>query len=884
MTVERIGPYRVEHRLGGGGMGLVYSAWDERLERRVALKQLRPERGDDPARRQQLRREARMSARLDHPAIVQVYDLLESADGDWIVMQYVAGPTLAQRLREHGRLSSPQVIAIGRDVLGALEHAHRRGMLHRDLKTENVMLAPDGRAMVLDFGLAKLVDPPPGLASAHTGAIVGTYRSMSPEQANGFALDARSDLFSLGVLLYEIATGRSPFHGESPVDTMSRVCTLQQPPAHEVEPAVSATLSAFIDSLLEKEPARRPASAGEALSRLEAAAGGWTPPTAPVEEPTLDALGRPARPVRPAALPAASPEVTSSSYRPLWRVPAALAGIALLAIAGGVLWTTTRARAPKAPIYVVAARTELGADAVDAAEQPRLAAATLDAAVLRSLAALAGVIAVPGGAPEKGAPPPTAKRLATLHAADEVLTSSLDCAARRCVAALRRLRGSDGQLVSVQSFEVPVDDLHLLATAADTYVRACYAGFPIRGGTAPVRVRGEDYLRFLRLQRQWEEKQPPDVMPLIGELTAIRNGSPLFVDAYLLEARLWGRRFFNTRDAADLDHAIALLQQAKALAPNDPEPVAALFRVALPARRLDEAAAAASELERLVPGDARGVYRRAMLAESRGDGRRGLAMMREAVDRHPSADLTIDLANMEIRQGEVTAARATLEGLLRRLPDHFAAERLLAQVELESGSPARAAELYGDLVRRHRGFAELSNLGVAQLLLGRPGAAATSFEEAAAMAPKSAPAALNLADARQLAGERAAARALYEHVLELVAEDPAPDFWQTLSVRAQALAHLGRARDAAAAIERAKAQAPDNPQLAYEAALVHALSGEDAAAVASADRALAGGFDRRWFAFPWFDGLRRDPRFAAELAAPAASPSPSTTASPSAGR
>jgi len=873
MTVERIGPYRVERRLGGGGMGLVYSAWDERLERRVALKQLRPERGADAERRQQLRREARMSARLDHPAIVQVYDLLETAEGDWIVMQYVAGTTLAQRLREQGRLPPPQVIAVGREVLGALEHAHRRGMLHRDLKTENVMLAPDGRAMVLDFGLAKLVDPPPGLASAHTGAIVGTYRSMSPEQANGFALDARSDLFSLGVLLYETATGSSPFQGESPVDTMSRVCTLQQPPAHEVESAVPPALSAFVDALLEKDPSRRPANAGDALARLEAA-GGWTPPTGPLEEPTLDALGHPVRPARHVALPVASPEVTSSSYRPLWRVPAAFGGIALLAVAGAAIWTATRARAPEPPLYVVAARTELGTDAGEAAEQPRLAAAALDAAVLRSLAALAGVIAVPAGAPEKGAPPPTARRLATLHAADEVLTTSLDCAARRCVAALRRVRGSDGQLISVQSFEVPVDDLHLLSTAADTYVRACYPGFAVHGGGGPVQVRAEDYVRFLRLQRQWEEKRPPDLAPLIEELDAIRGGSPLFVDAYLLEARLWSRRFFDSRDAADLDHAIALLDQAKALAPSDPEPLASLFRVALGAGRLDQAAAAADELDRLVPGDARGLFRRSMLAEGRGEGARAIALLREAVDRHPSAELTIELANLQLRQGDATAARAELEDLLRRLPGHYPAEKLLAMAELESGSAARAAELYSALLRRHRGFGELSNLGVAQLLLGDYHAAAASFAEAAAQAPKSAAAALNLADARQLAGERDAAKALYEQVLQLVAADPAPDFWQTLSVRAQALAHLGRAPDAAAAIERAKAQAPDNPQLAYEAALVHALDGDDASALASTDRALGGGFDRRWFAFPWFDRLRRDPRFTAMLAAPRPTPTP----------
>ena len=871
---ERIGPYRVERPLGSGGMGHVFAAWDERLERRVALKQLRPERADDSGRRQQLRREARMAAKLDHPAIVQVYDLLTTDDGDWIVMQHVDGPTIAERIRERGALPPPQVVAVARDVLAALDHAHRRGMLHRDLKAENVMLAPEsvseGRAKVLDFGLAKLVDAPPAVGASRTAGIVGTYRAMSPEQANGYPLDARSDLFSLGVLLYEAATGRSPFQAAEPVQTMTRVCTHQQAPAAEIDPRVPAALSDFVDTLLEKDPARRPASAAAALDRLEStvstaagAAAAATPPPPSGEEPTLDERGP--RPTRVSAATPPEPAATSShSYRPVWGVPV-LAGVVLLAVVAALAWTS-RARSPRAPLYVVAARTELGAGAADAAEPVRLAAAALDAAVLRSLGSLAGVIAVPAGAPEKGAPPPTARRLAQLHAADEVLTSSLDCAARRCVAALRRLRGADGQLVEVQSFEVPLDDLHLLSTAADTYVRACYAGFDLRSGAAAVKVNGDDYARFLRLQRQWEEQRPPDLAPLLDELAKIRAGSPLFVDAYLLEARLWNRRFFDSRDAADLDRAIALLDQAKALAPDDPEPLAVLFKMALGADRLDDAAAAADKLDRLVPGDARGLFRRAMLAEGRGEGGRALVLLQDAVDRHPSAELSIELANLQLRQGETTAARATLEDLLRRLPGHYAGEKLLAQVELESGSAARAAELYGHLLRRHRGFAELSNLGVAQLLLGDSRAAAASFAEAAEMAPKSAPAALNLADARQLAGESAPAKALYERVLELVAEDPAPDFWQTLSVQAQALAHLGRSPEAATAIRRATAQAPDNPQLAYEAALVHALNGDDASALSSAEQALGGGFDRRWFAFPWFDGLRRDPRFAAMLA------------------
>jgi serine/threonine-protein kinase len=864
MAPGHIGPYRIERTLGRGGMGVVYAAWDERLRRRVALKQLLPE-AVDSRHRERFRREAQAIARLDHAAIVQIYDFLETPDGDWIVMQYVDGPSLAERLRR-GPLPPAEVAAVARDVAGALAAAHEQGLLHRDLKTENVVLPPGGGAKVLDFGLAKLFvrdDPGDAETAGLTAGIAGTYRAMSPEQANGLALDPRTDLFSLGTLLYEAATTVSPFQAATPVATMTRVCTHQQAPAHEIEPAVPAPLAELIDGLLEKDPARRPASAAAFLRRLDSVS---TPGA-------LSAAAAAAYP--PEAATALSTDlpptlgVSPSGGRPLRRLFIA-AGLALGALAATALLLRSSLPA-REPLYVVVPRPVLGTGAAPANDgdngPERLAAAALHATLLRSLASLDGIVVLAADPTEENAAP---QRLAQVHAADEVLTSSLDCAASRCLATLRRQRGADGRLLDVQSFEASADDVRLLATAADTYLKAGYPGFASRRGIRSLSVRTEDYTRFLQAQRRWDKERPADLAPLLAELAAVRAGSPLFVDAYLLEARLASRRFFETREAVDLDRSLALIDQARSLAPGDALPLAVLFKVAVDAGRLDRAEAAAAELERLVPGDVGALHRRAVLAEARNQGPRALALLRQAVDRRPAADYLMDLANMELRQGETAAARKTLAGLLRRLPAHLGGEKLLAQVELESGSPARAAALYTDLLRRRRGFAELSNLGLARLLLHDWDGAAASLAEASAQAPKSAPAALNLADALTLAGRRREAAALYARVLDLVAQDPVSGFWQTLSVKAQALAHLGRAAEAAAAIQQATAAAPGNPQLAYEAALVYALIGDRASAQASAARAVSGGFDRRWFAFPWFDSLRQTPDWNRLLTAPPA--------------
>ncbi len=265
---ERVGPYRIESKLGSGGMGAVYRAWDERLERWVAIKHILPDVAEDPKVRQRLRREARAVASLNHPAIVQIYDIVEMEEGDWIVMELVEGKSL-RRLVKEGDLHWAPAAHIAHTVAQGLHEAHVKGLVHRDLKTENVMVTATGAAKILDFGLAKrLVQGPQDTALSVQGAILGTGRAMSPEQAKGDPVDHRSDLFSLGILLYESVTGKAPFLGQSIVHTLAQVCTERQKPAYELNPEIPQELSELIDRLLEKHPDRRPQDAVEVAQAL----------------------------------------------------------------------------------------------------------------------------------------------------------------------------------------------------------------------------------------------------------------------------------------------------------------------------------------------------------------------------------------------------------------------------------------------------------------------------------------------------------------------------------------------------------------------------------------------------------------------------------------
>jgi len=256
-------------------MGTVWRAWDERLKRRVAVKQLRPELIASEGQ-ERLLREAQAAARLNHSAVVHVYDLVEQEETFWVVMELVEGKTLRRLIEEQGPLPVPQTVQLGREIAEGLSEAHSQGILHRDLKVSNVMVTPLGHAKILDFGLAKELFGKEGDEQEETisspEAILGTLYAMSPEQVHGYPLDERSDLFSLGSLLYEVLTGEAPFRGETPAATLGRVLSFRPPPLPEVRVEVSWELSLLIEKLLEKDPKRRPANARTVVESLAALA------------------------------------------------------------------------------------------------------------------------------------------------------------------------------------------------------------------------------------------------------------------------------------------------------------------------------------------------------------------------------------------------------------------------------------------------------------------------------------------------------------------------------------------------------------------------------------------------------------------------------------
>ncbi len=348
------GRYRIQRKLGAGGMADVYLAEDQELGRRVAIKILNGRHANDDQFIERFRREAKNAAALNHPNIVSIYDRGEAEDTYYIAMEFLDGRTLKELIVSRGAAPINVTIEYARQILSALRFAHRHGIVHRDIKPHNVLVDGEGRVKVTDFGIARA-----GTSQmTETGSIVGTAQYLSPEQARGGEVDPRSDLYSLGVVLYELLTGKTPFDGETPVEiAMKHLSTAPKPPS-KLRPDVPPELDMVVLRALAKSPDDRYQSADEMEADLERVARGASVSAATVDTATM-VLRRPATAAAagaaataatmiappPSSAASAPPpavvdeeEYQEGGDRPLWPWLVAIGFVIAAVIAGFFVW------------------------------------------------------------------------------------------------------------------------------------------------------------------------------------------------------------------------------------------------------------------------------------------------------------------------------------------------------------------------------------------------------------------------------------------------------------------------------------------------------------------------------------------------------------------
>lgn len=272
------GRYQVEELLGQGGMARVYKAHDLNLGREVAVKVLLDNIASDSESRERFRREARAAAALSHPNIVQVYDFIESPEGTYIVMELVRGQDVRSLLERDGRFSVDEALRVSISILSALQVAHERGLIHRDISARNVLIGQDGQVRVSDFGIARIIGE---RTLTQTGDLVGSVQYISPEQARGEEADAKADIYEVGVLLYEMLTGKLPFAADNAVQLALKHIRQTAAPPSDLRPEISLALDSIVLKAMAKEPKQRFASATEMAQALEALKGQVRPAAVP---------------------------------------------------------------------------------------------------------------------------------------------------------------------------------------------------------------------------------------------------------------------------------------------------------------------------------------------------------------------------------------------------------------------------------------------------------------------------------------------------------------------------------------------------------------------------------------------------------------------------
>ena len=412
LSGQQFGRYVIRARLGAGGMAEVYLAEDTQLGRRVALKFLSPDSQTDPVAGRRLLREARAVATLDHPHICSVYEVGEIEGRAYIAMQYIEGETLDARLRR-SPLDWHESLALAIQIIDAVSDAHAHGILHRDIKPANIMLTARGDAKVMDFGLAKQASGD-GAEHAETasvltgrGAIVGTAAYMSPEQARGEPLDPRSDLFSIGVMLYETVTGQRAFPGASSAEVAAAILTRQPPPLARFAPAVPAEFDRIVTKLLQKRPDHRYQTAKDLVVDLR---------TLKDDQEFQDRLGRtpiPAGGIAEEAADRTTATPDAGASRSTTRglgirtgmsrgLGLAVVALLVLGLAGWFAWRTTRLRWARAQVTQIASLADAGryaeAYTLAAAVEPYLPGDPTIAGVMPTISDTVSVSTEPSGA------------------------------------------------------------------------------------------------------------------------------------------------------------------------------------------------------------------------------------------------------------------------------------------------------------------------------------------------------------------------------------------------------------------------------------------------------------------------------------------------------
>ena len=840
MVESCVGPYRILEKLGSGGMGDVYLAEDTRLKRKVALKSLSETWLQRSGARERLLREARAAAILNHPNIAAIHDIVEAGDRAHIVMEYVEGESLSRRL-SRGRLSAEDATAIAIQLCDAMAAAHAQGIIHRDLKPGNVSLTRDGKVKVLDFGLAT---SPPGLAEAHAVSssdttpsdserLLGTPAYMAPEQLRRRPVDERTDVYGVGVMLYELLTGRRPFGGEGVVELGMAILNEATPTATQAEPSVPAGLSAIVARAMAREPSERFQSAlemREALRRL---------PPSLSDAPTLSAAfpwdARTAR------------TLASVRSRPV----VATLGVAGAAILGLVAYKWLRPpsqaapSAEKPPVVAVLPLANVGGTP----EDDYLGVGVADT-LITHLAGLPGVTVVSRAATQdyRGRLPDT-RRLARDLGLTYVVSGGVQRAGERLRVTLNLVRPDDS-VAWGQEYEGAIENIFRLQSEVAAGLSAA-----LRVTLTPAersrltRPPTSDAVAFADYSRARSLLERPDVEGNLDKAVALFEAAtrtdPRFALAHAGLGEACWVLYEETRDPRWPPKALAATTEALRLDPDLPAVRVSLAIIYQGTGKLQEAAEELRRVLTLQPGNDDAHRLLGDILGEQGQIEEGIAELRAALALRPGYWRNQSfLGYALLKSGRYSEAAAAYRRVTELQPDNPRGFQMLGTAHQLAGDYPQALAQYERSLELGGDSKSHTNIGTIHYAQGRYAEAATAFARAAGLEPASALAQRNLGDAYAKLGEAGKARTAYEQAVKLSEEqlEVNPMDANRLAWLAVYEAKLGRHALAARDCARALALEASDGEVHFASAVVHALAGRTSDALASLEQALDRGY------------------------------------------
>jgi len=837
-----IGPYLVLERLGAGGMGEVYLALDTRLNRKVALKYLSDHSLDAPHARDRLLREARAAAQITHPNIAAIYDILDAESPPCIVMEYAPGETLA-RLASRGPVACNRVLKVGVQLAAALAHAHAAGVIHRDLKPANAVLTDDGTVKVLDFGLARIHDFEQEIADAdtptteaihsHYGKLAGTPAYMAPEQLAGRPASALSDVYGLGVTLYELLTGRRPFESSSAPDLVYELLSKPTPLASQVIPSVPSAVDAIVARAMARDLDERYQSAAQMADDLRQAARDLSG-----ESDRVSSRGTVSGSFTPV-------EVPVPLRRWILPVAASLMAAAALIASGYALWGRGATAVPRRPQSVAVLPFANSTGDPDASSL----AVGFSESIAAALEGLSSVTAV--RKPEPGMaqflPPSTnfAKIAAQLGVTMIVNGSvSRQGDTNRFLVRVQRV---DGRVVFEQVYPGTLADVARLQeqAVADVVAALNVALTPedrehLRRSPA---CRADAYGEYATGRALLERADVPGTAARAeGVFARAVQKDPRCAPAYAGLSDAYWAEYGETRIASLVPLATKAVEEAARLDPQSPTIQTSLAAVYVSTGRTSQAEAKIREVIARRPHDdaPHRVLADALIAQGRTE--EAIAALMNAIDLRPANVLNhIALGEALYNANRFAEATAVYARILEIQPDNVWAITNLGASYQNLAQPKKALEVYARAKQPDATI--LGNVGNIYYEDGRFADAARAFEEALKLDPRSDVKHRNLGDAYLRLGSRGQATEEYRQALALTREQLKVNRKSaTLARYAVYAAKLGLGEEAVQYAEEAFKLSPDDGNVLYKRAVVHALLGQTHAAVNWLDRALQKGY------------------------------------------